>query len=442
MSKNRNPDELGAYLDNLFDSSDSALPEMVDTPEMEVAVELMNDIPPQLESDMRSRMLEKVLSNNPTPTIRKQQFGFPSQSILRWAAVFAVFIILMSSVTYPAVAYSLPGDVFYPLKIGIERIEIELATTDSALAFAHVLHAERRLDEAQKLLDANTVNSSVIRAAIDDLKTAQNLVTDDPSVSAQIMVLLNTTNTVIEKVANHDESEATTLKNILVDTAFVIEDDHKDLNSIEINHTPTQTATVIPSVTPTLTVTPSPNPTATATLTVIMAVESTEATGFTTSSYEPYIAVVSATANVNIRDLPTEEGNIVDQAVPGTIVSVVGESIDGQWVQIAVDNVELGWVASFLVIEGTVPQFTIQTDTRVEETSIPEVALPITSDTQLFDTDNNSGASDGSTNQGNDGVNKFGCDGQGNSCNSQNNNSNGNSGNNNSNGNGNKKKNK
>lgn len=87
--------------------------------------------------------------------MRKPVFGFASSPLIRKAmSVFSLvlaFMISAGSVSYAAEG-SLPGDVLYPVKVGInEEVRATLAPTAQAKAAWEAERAERRLAEAETL---------------------------------------------------------------------------------------------------------------------------------------------------------------------------------------------------------------------------------------------------------------------------------------------------
>lgn len=418
MAKDRNPEELAQYLDELLQSSTMLSTAGADDPLVEVALQLAHDKPPQLSKNARARMLEKVhQSTAHAPSAKpKRTISFPVQAILRWVAVFVMFIIFMGNIAVPAMADSLPGDILYPAKLTIESIELSLATSDTTRAEVFIRQAERRLDEATKILRANIVNEQLIVNAIDNLESANQLKPTNPMIQGQIASTLNRTDNLIEQIAEIEPEVATTLYPQLLaispttEPTLIAEESHpvsEPTTTATVTHTPTWTFTPTYTHTsvPTLTSTSTPKPSPTNT---------DEPTP--TLSYESYIGVVSATTNVNIRTLPTTDSEIIQQVTPGTIVTIVSKSIDGLWLRIDMKDKQRGWIANSLIIEGTIPLFTLSSTTVATEI---EPTLP--SDVNLSEnpTDTVDTTTD-TSNQGNDDDNKFGCDGQGNSCNSGN----------------------
>jgi hypothetical protein len=425
MSKNRNPEELAQYLDELLQSSRLLSIADVGDPLAEVALQLAHDKPPQLSEKARVRMLEKVhQSTTYASSVKpKQTISFPIQVILRWVAVFVIFIVFMGNTAVPAMADSLPGDILYPAKLMIESIELSLATSDTIRAEVFIRQAERRLDEANKILESNIVNQQLIVKAIDNLESANQLESANPMIQAQIASTLNRTDNLIDRIAQIEPEVANTLYPQLLtisptaEPALIAEESQpvgKPTTTATVTLTPTltftptytstsmSTATFTPTSVPTATFTKQPTSTSTPKPSPTYIDEPT-----LTLAYESYIGVVSATTNVNIRTLPTTDSEIIQQVTPGTIVTIVSESIDGLWLRIDMKDKQQGWIANSLIIEGTIPLFTLSSTTATELT------LTLSSDVNLSDNP----ADTSTSNQGNDDNNKFGCDGQGNSCN-------------------------
>ncbi|HTK05096.1 MAG TPA: DUF5667 domain-containing protein [Candidatus Eisenbacteria bacterium] len=93
---------------------------------------------------------------------RKPVFGFASPLIGKAMSVFSLvlaFMISAGSVSYAAEG-SLPGDVLYPVKVGInEEVRATLAPTAQAKAAWEAERAERRLAEAETLATRGELGS-------------------------------------------------------------------------------------------------------------------------------------------------------------------------------------------------------------------------------------------------------------------------------------------
>lgn len=460
MTKDYNPEELAQYLDTLFTDETSDLSDIPDNPLVEVAVELSTSPAPQLSDAMRTEMRQKMMQTHQSnaPTLNnKKTIQFPMVSILRWVAVFAVFIILMNNVAIPTMADSLPNDLLYPVKRGLESVELSLASTDIDKVQVHIRHAQRRLDEANRLLEAEIIPSRLVSEAMDSLNQASIIAPVDSILEAEVKAMLPVVASIINNIEKTDMSSAEALLNELA-PLFPASEPLQENNEPQqiVTATPTltptltATSTATPTLTSTQTVTATPTPTATSTPTQTLTATSTSTATQTatatltqtpkptaTEVYESYVGVVSAVSNVNIRTLPSTDSEVIQQVIPGTIITVIGESIDSQWLKIQIDSESEGWIASILIVEGTQPVFTIQEEATSEALPDTGTTSEVTTSTNSDNNDNNNNQDSSSSNQGNDGINKFGCDGQGNSCNS------GNQGNSNNNSNkGNKDKNK
>ena len=89
-------------------------------------------------------------------------FGF---NFLRFAKIISVavlIILLAGGGASFAAEGSLPGDIFYPVKIGVnEKIRGFMAFSESSKAEFQVELAERRLEEVEKLVNSGRVDSEV-----------------------------------------------------------------------------------------------------------------------------------------------------------------------------------------------------------------------------------------------------------------------------------------
>lgn len=91
--------------------------------------------------------------------------------IRRTAVGFAIAIPVLLGGT-SAYAYSSPsvteGSVLYPMKRGIEVIQLRFVSSPEDVADLHLQLYERRLDEAERLLDAQDHVIETLNAAVDE----------------------------------------------------------------------------------------------------------------------------------------------------------------------------------------------------------------------------------------------------------------------------------
>lgn len=128
-----------------------------------------------------------------------------------------------------------------------------------------------------------------------------------------------------------------------------------------VSQTPRLTATLVPTRTPIPTFTPIP-PTPTTTLTPSDTPTPTEP--------PPIIGVVNSVQSVNVRSGPDVSFSAIEALQPNSDVEVIGQSSDGRWFNIKLDNGDEGWIAvSLLLLRPTPTAFPTLTPT-VDETAI------------------------------------------------------------------------
>ncbi len=104
---------------------------------------------PEFRTRLRRR-LQEVMSPAETYEDRKVPHGwFVSLLSVRAAAVVLLAFIVLSTgtVSVYAAQSSLPGDVLYPVKVGVEKIQVAVAANPEDKAYLHLKLAQRRIDE-------------------------------------------------------------------------------------------------------------------------------------------------------------------------------------------------------------------------------------------------------------------------------------------------------
>lgn len=101
MNQNRNPEELGQYLDTLFESMDSLAHDIMADPEVEVALQLAHTPPPQLNQAMRARIRSNMQAAQQRSQHAVRILPFPKEECLRWTAAFMIFIMILTSIHLP-----------------------------------------------------------------------------------------------------------------------------------------------------------------------------------------------------------------------------------------------------------------------------------------------------------------------------------------------------
>ena len=92
---------------------------------------------------------------------------------LAFAGALAVAVLLGGLTSAAASGNSLPGDPFYPIKLGVERAQLAITFDPGARARLHAQFAQVRLTEAQRLVAAGRVQDGVRQVAQYDTAVAQ-----------------------------------------------------------------------------------------------------------------------------------------------------------------------------------------------------------------------------------------------------------------------------
>jgi Domain of unknown function (DUF5667) len=92
---------------------------------------------------------------------------------LAFAGAFAVAVLIGGLTTAAASDNSLPGDPFYPIKLGVERAQLAITFDAVARARLHAQFAEVRLSEAKRLIAAGRVQDAVSQVNQYDSAVAQ-----------------------------------------------------------------------------------------------------------------------------------------------------------------------------------------------------------------------------------------------------------------------------
>jgi hypothetical protein len=92
---------------------------------------------------------------------------------LAFAGALAVAVLVGGLTSAAASGSSLPGDLFYPIKLGVERAQLAVTFDPAAQARLHAQFAQVRLGEAQRLVAAGRVQDGVRQVAQYDTAVAQ-----------------------------------------------------------------------------------------------------------------------------------------------------------------------------------------------------------------------------------------------------------------------------
>jgi len=118
---------------------------------------------------------------------RRQRRGFALRWRWRWAMAIAVVLLLFvaGGSTVAASNDSLPGDLLYPVKTGVEQVRMWLATTDTGKAKLHAQFANRRIEEIIRIIEKDKPDKvpGLVERLVDHLDKIEQLVGAEPGVT-------------------------------------------------------------------------------------------------------------------------------------------------------------------------------------------------------------------------------------------------------------------
>ncbi|GAB4325585.1 MAG: hypothetical protein Kow00117_13230 [Phototrophicales bacterium] len=312
-----NPEQLADELDLTVPPKRGQLTQADgEHPLIQAASRLANAPQPQLSPEAKARIQAKMLQAMPP-----QPRLFPIQA-LKWVAAVLLVIIFGIGGSYPLMANSVPGDLFYPLKRQVvEPIELALANSPAEQVETHLRLAGRRLHEADVLLARGTLDDTLIQDAQFHIQSADRIAVAFNLDVQQEIALLDAQ--ITQLVVQHEP-----LSPSLPETPTAI---ITPLQSTVVVVAPTDTA-VIPTMTSTPSSTPTPSPT---TELVVMMIYSTE--------------------RVNVRAGAGLNYDVIVRLAPGTLVTILSEEPSAEWVQIETPSGIVGWVAGFLLADPDTP---------------------------------------------------------------------------------------
>lgn len=118
---------------------------------------------------LRLKILEKIgggilMPQNRTASVR--QTIFMKKAVLV-PIVLIVAILGTSTLGAYASQSALPGDLFYPVKLASERVQMVLAAGESKKAELHLKFSKKRLEEAEKLAEKKITKPELIKSAME-----------------------------------------------------------------------------------------------------------------------------------------------------------------------------------------------------------------------------------------------------------------------------------
>ncbi len=172
---------------------------------------------------MKSEVLE-FMKNNPMQGVNVGWSLWPifQRPVLRYASMVAVLSLVIFSGVSLAANNSLPGDVLYPIKVGVnEKVLGLLQVSDESKAQYDIQLAETRLEEIEKVSSKENLNestkaniSSLLNKHIEDAKKHSDKVgnQNNNNLSAQINseleASLNAHKDILDELSKEKDSRA------------------------------------------------------------------------------------------------------------------------------------------------------------------------------------------------------------------------------------------
>jgi uncharacterized membrane protein YgcG len=354
--------KLNERLDHML-SSDKALEAAAESKSslFRAAAELSQAEHPQVSDAMRERMRAKMLQAMPQTAAAEVK---PQKAILRpqfkvnaWAVRVAAIVLVLLFVglaTPPALASSLPGDALYPVKRGLETVELAFAGDYLGQVSTHLNLSERRLDESEKLLAKERFDSTVMDDALGSLEAAiriandHNLFTEHPELESRASATFSKFEQTLVDAEAADLVESSEVARL------------EESQNVVMGFLPSEMAD--PSSSSEVVTTSTQAPEA-ATEDVERATEDSSdvAAAAETVVVEGETLYVNADGNVNVREGAGTAYPVIARLTPNSPVTSLASS--GDWTQVRLADGREGWVANFLLGEEPMPVETPDTTT-------------------------------------------------------------------------------
>ncbi|MBC7814044.1 MAG: hypothetical protein H7175_23020, partial [Burkholderiales bacterium] len=319
------PESLAKHLDNFMPPGQFVTPQTTGDPLIDAAAMFAQTSESQLSNEAMERIQARILSIHQAqqPVQQTLTARHPTQSrqarlltgrftrgMVRWGAVASfVCIVLLLGLT-PAIANSLPGELFYPAKQAIEQIELTFARSPETQAIVHIQHAERRANEALALLERGQFKPELVEQALQDMRASADAARANGDSTALIALRGRTLQ--VDTALTFIMSEAQQIDVAFAATVAPL------ATSAQIN----RDNDALLLSTATVTITPSPSPSNTAT-TVLEA----------TATPLPDTEVPTEPATERPTELPTElPTNVPETAVPEATLQLTDLAPDDQFI--------------------------------------------------------------------------------------------------------------
>lgn len=323
----QDPKSLADYLDSILPPGQQTTPEGDADPMVDAAIRLASAQRPQLSHEAFNRIQAQLDAAQDASSHGQSQQATPSglriihfNPVLKWAAaIVLIFLVMLGGVSGAALAAN-PGDILYPVKQVVEDVELVLATSQQGKAKIHLIHAERRINEALTLLNRGEFDARLFNESLAAMKAAATIADKAGVTGDALAELENRTmhvNLLIDNILTQAESSnfvSSAELNAVVGQVNAARDSGQMLYTPVTTPapvTPDVVATAPPSATFTPTITPTSTRTPTPTVTLTPTAMGT-ATDIPAEPTEPPILVI--------------EGPV--SAIDGNLVTIYGMQIE------------------------------------------------------------------------------------------------------------------
>jgi hypothetical protein len=126
-------------------------------------------------------------------------------SVIAFMVVILFAVSLLTTGVVIAADNSLPGDVFHPVKLSFERLQLNLASSEVSRSQLYLNFSTRRLEEIKELIDANRIDQidPILEEYTLQISKTLKIIFDDPSLTKEEKLSL--ADEVDKKLAQNEE---------------------------------------------------------------------------------------------------------------------------------------------------------------------------------------------------------------------------------------------
>ncbi len=305
------------------------------------AVDWLNNAPrPEMPAAKKAAIQAQMMAHAQQQDFSSQPLRPDFTPIIRWAVIASIVVVVALLAAVPVTYASVPGDILYPLKQRLEQVEQRFATTALARAQLHLTQAQRRIDEAQILVQRNQSIDQIANSALEHMLQAADIARNEGILITenQTTLQIQTIALTVQLNALLDLSDAPALLRDSIQATqssgdLLLPTSPTPTLPATATSTPTSLPTTTPSVTPvatTPTLTPQLSENSTATTIVLEGpVDNINNNIITVFDIDIEVAVDDPVLNViQIGDVIRVEGDLVNDSEVIIIVAVTITVID------------------------------------------------------------------------------------------------------------------